>query len=256
MKNKGITLVALVVTIVIMLILASVTLNIVLGDNGLIKQAQMAKEKTDEAVKNEISSMGELEDILHETQTGIKVDKVTDENPGKLEESEDGNTYTIGSIEDLVVFAHNVTSGENNYKDKTVKLGLSLDFASTKSYVDANRTDYEEYGYDGELKKLLNESGFIPIGTKEKLAEEEASKKHFNGTFDGNGNAIYNLRLKEVTSDQKNSIGTGLFMYNYGTIQDLSVENANVYINMNFDILDIWPSVGILAGSNCKRWKD
>ena len=40
-RNKGITLVALVVTIVIMLILAGVTLNIALGENGLFKMAKI-----------------------------------------------------------------------------------------------------------------------------------------------------------------------------------------------------------------------
>ena len=38
-NNKGITLVALVVTIVILLILAGVSLNLVLGDNGLVRKA-------------------------------------------------------------------------------------------------------------------------------------------------------------------------------------------------------------------------
>ena len=72
-NQKGITLIALVVTIVVMLILAGVTLNIALGENGLLIQAQKAKEKTDEATKNEIYIIEELEDLLHETQTGIVV---------------------------------------------------------------------------------------------------------------------------------------------------------------------------------------
>ena len=42
-KEKGITLVALVVTIVVLLILAGVSLNLVIGNNGLIKKAQEAK---------------------------------------------------------------------------------------------------------------------------------------------------------------------------------------------------------------------
>ena len=48
-NNKGITLVALVVTIVILLILAGVSLNLVLGDNGIVRKAQEAREKTEEA---------------------------------------------------------------------------------------------------------------------------------------------------------------------------------------------------------------
>lgn len=40
LKNKrGITLIALVITIIILLILASVSLNLVLGDNGIIERA-------------------------------------------------------------------------------------------------------------------------------------------------------------------------------------------------------------------------
>lgn len=39
-NSKGITLVALVVTIVVLLILAGVSINLVLGENGLITQAQ------------------------------------------------------------------------------------------------------------------------------------------------------------------------------------------------------------------------
>ena len=47
-NNKGITLVALVVTIVVLLILAGVSINLVLGDNGIVKRAQEAKNKTEE----------------------------------------------------------------------------------------------------------------------------------------------------------------------------------------------------------------
>ena len=41
-SKKGITLVALVVTIVVLLILAGVSINAVLGDNGIIKKANQA----------------------------------------------------------------------------------------------------------------------------------------------------------------------------------------------------------------------
>ena len=45
-NNKGITLVALVVTIVVLLILAGVTINLVIGQNGLINRAKDAAKKT------------------------------------------------------------------------------------------------------------------------------------------------------------------------------------------------------------------
>ena len=43
---KGITIISLVVTIVVILILAGVTINVLVGDNGLIKQS---KDKTSQA---------------------------------------------------------------------------------------------------------------------------------------------------------------------------------------------------------------
>ena len=52
-KAKGITLIALVITIVIVLILAGISMSFVLGENGIITKAQEAREKTEEAKANE-----------------------------------------------------------------------------------------------------------------------------------------------------------------------------------------------------------
>lgn len=45
LKEKGVTIIALVVTIVVLLILAGISINAVLGNNGVIKQAKNAGEK-------------------------------------------------------------------------------------------------------------------------------------------------------------------------------------------------------------------
>ena len=45
--ENGITLVALVVTIVVLLILAAVSLNLILGENGIITKAKEAKQQTE-----------------------------------------------------------------------------------------------------------------------------------------------------------------------------------------------------------------
>ena len=47
--NKGITLIALVITIIVLLILAGVTIAMITGDNGIITKAKEAKQKTTEA---------------------------------------------------------------------------------------------------------------------------------------------------------------------------------------------------------------
>ena len=58
--QKGITLVALVVTIVVLLILAGVTINLVIGQNGLINRAKEAAQKTKDAAAAENSQMDQL----------------------------------------------------------------------------------------------------------------------------------------------------------------------------------------------------
>ena len=45
-REKGITLIALVITIVVLLILAGISLNLVLGENGIVTKAKDAREQT------------------------------------------------------------------------------------------------------------------------------------------------------------------------------------------------------------------
>ena len=69
-KNKGITLVALVVTIVVLLILAGVSINLVLGNNGIIAKAKEAQRKSAEASQNDLIGMNELAQQLKEQING------------------------------------------------------------------------------------------------------------------------------------------------------------------------------------------
>ncbi len=68
---SGITLVALVVTIIVLLILAGVTITALLGDDGIIKKAQNAADSTNSAVQNELSSMNSLTDKMNSVLNGI-----------------------------------------------------------------------------------------------------------------------------------------------------------------------------------------
>ena len=64
-KNKGITLVALVVTIVVLLILAGVSINLVLGNNGIIAKAKDAETKSAEASQNDLKGMNALTEEMN-----------------------------------------------------------------------------------------------------------------------------------------------------------------------------------------------
>ena len=69
-NQRGITLVALVVTIVVLLILAGVSINLVLGNNGIIAKAKDAETKSAEASQNDLIGMNELAQQLEEQING------------------------------------------------------------------------------------------------------------------------------------------------------------------------------------------
>ncbi len=74
-KEKGITLIALVITIVVLLILSGITINMLLGENGIIRTAQEAKNTWESAVANEQEDlenlMNELNSIMNDnSETG------------------------------------------------------------------------------------------------------------------------------------------------------------------------------------------
>lgn len=64
-NQKGITLIALVVTIVVLLILAGVSVNILLGNGGLIQRAETAKSKMNEAQKSEKQELDNIESLIN-----------------------------------------------------------------------------------------------------------------------------------------------------------------------------------------------
>ena len=220
-KREGITLIALVVTIVVLLILAGVSIAMLTGDNGIIIKAQRAKNETENTARKEEEDLAKIEAEMN--GTGIPIVQVKDEKPGELEK-EDDNTFIINSIEDLVFFSYDVTTNENTYEGKIVKLGTNLDFKSDKSYVDPDRTDFDKYGYTGSLKQALTSgTGFSPIGD----LTSSTSQNLFYGIFDGNNKAICSLYIDIDTNQQ---VLAGLFSVSYGEIRNLGLVNANITV--------------------------
>lgn len=86
-QNKGITLVALVITIIVLLILAGVSISLVVGDNGVLTQATNATKKNSEAEASQalqmaLSSMqGDFTDVwLENTSKNFYYNQVTNDN--------------------------------------------------------------------------------------------------------------------------------------------------------------------------------
>jgi len=69
-SQKGITLIALVITIIVLLILAGVTINMVLGDEGVIGQTQSAKDAQENAEGRDKGAISQAEGVLSRYSMG------------------------------------------------------------------------------------------------------------------------------------------------------------------------------------------
>ena len=68
--NKGITLIALVITIIVLLILAGVTIAALSGDNGILRRATEAKEQTNQKNDEETEKIGGYESTIDQYVDG------------------------------------------------------------------------------------------------------------------------------------------------------------------------------------------
>ena len=102
--QKGITLVALVVTIVVLLILASITIGAVTGENGILRNANDAKEQTEIAEEKEIVDRATIQAMGNNKRGNIvedelqeQLDKIT--GNGKTEADDVGEEFEVAFIE-------------------------------------------------------------------------------------------------------------------------------------------------------------
>ena len=64
-NQNGITLIALVVTIVVLLILAGVSVNALFGNSGIIQKAKDVQNKMDQAMQNDLDAINGLNEWIN-----------------------------------------------------------------------------------------------------------------------------------------------------------------------------------------------
>ena len=170
MRERGITLIALVVTIIILLILAGVTLNIALSDNGLFSKAKKAAEEYKEAQSEEEDLINQFAKQMYSEYVG---EYVTGYNP-KVDKS----GYTIGTN----------TTGT----------------ASTQTFHTDNDMKWRIWDFDGNTLRLISDK---PTSEKLQLtkvngynngvwAMDEICRECYSN--DENGVTVRNLRRSDI----------------------------------------------------------
>lgn len=130
-RKNGITLVALVVTIVVLLILAGVSINLVLGNNGIIAKAKEARDKSAQASQNDLIAMNELAQAIEGSLSGNNGGSSSgeDEPTAKtLVEAYDAGELKIGDYVNYKPIAGNSypsITNENGWADQTYTVDTS-----------------------------------------------------------------------------------------------------------------------------------
>ena len=225
-KNiKGITLIALVITIIVLLILAGVSIAMLTGDNGILTQARNAKEKTEKASELEgiqLAVIGsetkdnEYLDILDEESFKKELEKHFGSE--KLDVVANGDGSFIITINDRKYYVNDDKTVIDS--DNVIEIGPD-EFANFRDDVN-NGNSYEgkavlltsDITLSGEWEPI----GFIDSNTDEKNPETE-NNKPFKGIFDGCNHTINNLKIS--STDNKYN---GLFSFVVdGTIRNITI---------------------------------
>ncbi len=145
-KDKGITLVALVITIIILLILATISIHS-LTNTGLFQKANEAKEKTKNATENQAKTLNEYEDELNKYISGTsttppasQVKKVED-NIGSVLSTTDNTELQDAYGNKIVVPAgFKIVSDSTTSNAQTVDKGIVVEDATVDSEGKATAT--------------------------------------------------------------------------------------------------------------------
>ncbi len=209
MKNtRGITLIALVITIIVLLILAGVSIAMLTGQNGILTQAQNAKEATEESAEQEKRQLSQVEASTH-----LENYDYTDS---------EGNTAKIPAG-----FAVSNVEGENLVNKGLVIIGSTgNEYVWIPCTIDENDTTKLQYKRETDWK-IEDDAGT-------KAIKDELTLINVTPSQEESDNGITTLVVNEIVNQVRNeidSIGTngGYYIgrYEVGNENNVAVIKQN-----------------------------
>ena len=241
-KERGITLIALVVTITVLIILATVSINTVLGDNGIIKRAQKARDSYQNSSTSEDEHMRQLanemaeydEDGTTNPTAGTKVAKPGTWTSTEVTPIADGNGGTVPLPSGFYYVGGDYDTGLviSDKQDDTMNasgtsMGNQFVWIPVSSDADLERTNFDENGQataeepaDEEVDSVADCSEPYASGYSTETSEYNTMKTQvlkYGGFYIGRFEAGINsttLRTK-VTTNQTVVCKKGVAPYNY-----------------------------------------
>ncbi len=220
LKEKGITLIALVITVVILIILATVTLNVVLGEGGLIQRAQEGKTLTEQAQKDEQDELKGAEEFINGVLAGTGTTNPPEEK-SEVEEAKESGT----AFEDTTVITDDldnpviVPGGFNIAEDSGTKVeeGIVIEDSNDNQFVWIPLGEYNvstTINSTGKLTNELSRRTFTDSGST-LVSGDDAIEEYYYG--EGNENSVAKDQIDAFKTSATNNKGFYIGRYEAGT---------------------------------------
>ena len=212
-STKGITLIALVVTIIVLLILAGVSIAMLTGNNGILTQGKRAKEEQAHAAVKEGIMLLYNE---YKTKQEVNASKVQEETKVastelvKIAENEgaEGATENLGTFKDFIQSKNIINSdgiiNVRNLLGQTLSIGNGTSKESGDVYVFEEQDDYYNLTY---YNKQIQQAKIYQI--KNENAGEKLIATHYFDSNTGSGRIIQvNFEQNDMYSKYHNDYDT------------------------------------------------
>lgn len=250
-KEKGITLIALVITIIVLLILAGVSIAMLTGENGILSQAQKADVETRGAAVEEAKNLWETNKTLDEN-TGENTAESLEELVNRLVDenllTEDEKDLILGNEEKGIEATGEVTIGSrtivfgiegptigSKYDEGAIKIGDKITYSAN------GQNDWIVFGKDGSGNVLLTtvapvENGFDLEGGVESWLNYETNLNNACSVYGGKekiqgeditARSITMEDINRVTGFQKPDLSS--YRYTFGAIDDYENRKVDYY---------------------------
>ena len=259
MRNKGITLIALAITIIVLLILASITIGAISGDNGILNNAGKAKEDTEISQEKEIIQTAAVQSMGNNKRGNLERDEFEKE---LNKQSKQTGTIEVSDIgEEFEVF---FTESERYYevdKDGNVtQIITEENTAETPIYWEkTTKTDEEWYSYadisNGNEEVKVNEpklrGAMTPIKYVGEDAESQTGSKWANAITQDGSMWVWIPRYAYKITSGYHEAGTDT---TGGTIEIAFIDTENNFLNGETGILVTDPSEVTYTNNVQNEW--
>ncbi len=266
-KNAGITLIALVLTIVILIILATITINFAFGENGLVSMTEDARDITTEATEKEGIEMAVADSKIKDITTPDREKENLEEslrsqfgNDVNFTVTENGEGSFLITMNDSQRSYYVESTGEIIAQSEWIEIGTAEELKAFRDEVNSGNTFEGQYiRLTSDITLDINEE-WEPIGYYYQNSEDTSIKdgihnenhKPFSGIFDGQGHTVDYMKINN------SKYGQGLF----GLVDSGEIKNINLGENCSLNMQGVGCGgiVGIVrtAGEiyNCNNYAD